>query len=109
MRVLDWIAERRLEQAVAEGLLDDLPGTGRPVRVDLMEDVPAELRSAYTLLRAAGFVPEEIDLRRSLLTLGDLIAQCEDPDRRTLLVRERARLRLRELELDVSRERRISG
>ena len=66
-----------------------------------MEDVPADLRMGYSLLRAAGFVPEEVDLRRSLLTLGDLLAQCEDPERRTLLVRERARLRLRQLELDV--------
>lgn len=105
MRALDWIAERRLEQAVAEGLLDDLPGKGRPVEVDLMENVPAELRMGYTVLRAAGLVPDEIEVRRSLLTLEDLIAQCEDPERRTVLIQERARLRLAELELDASRDR----
>ena len=101
MRALDWIAERRIEQAVADGLLDRLPGRGRPLVVDLMLDVPADLRMAYTLLQAAGFIPEELELRRSLLSLHDLLAQCEDPERRHCLQQELARVRLRQLELDL--------
>lgn len=51
MHVLEWIAERRIEEAVARGELRGLPGEGRPL--DLYEDplVPEDMKMAKRILR----------------------------------------------------------
>jgi len=53
MLALDLIAERKIEEAVARGELQGLPGEGRPI--DLSEDplVPPEMRMAKRILRNA--------------------------------------------------------
>ncbi len=65
MLALEWIAERKLEEAAARGELDALPNAGRPL--DLYEDplVPPEMRMAKRILGNAEVSLEEIfrDLR----------------------------------------------
>jgi hypothetical protein len=53
MHPLEWIAERRIEEAVSRGELDRLPNAGAPL--DLYEDplVPPEMRMAKRILRNA--------------------------------------------------------
>jgi hypothetical protein len=60
MLALDFLAERRIAEAVSRGEFDHLPGAGRPL--DLEEDplVPEEMRVAYRILKNAGYVPEEV-------------------------------------------------
>jgi len=60
MLALEWIAERRIEEAVSRGELDRLPNAGRPL--DLYEDplVPAEMRMAKRILGNAEVSLEEI-------------------------------------------------
>jgi hypothetical protein len=65
MLVLEWIAERKIEEAVARGELDGLPNAGQPL--DLFEDplVPHEMRMAKRILGNAEVSLDEIfrDLR----------------------------------------------
>jgi hypothetical protein len=60
MLALEWIAERKIEEAVARGELDALPSAGQPL--DLYEDplVPAEMRMAKRILGNAEVSLEEI-------------------------------------------------
>jgi hypothetical protein len=60
MFAFELIAERKIEEALARGELDGLPGAGRPL--DLEDDalVPEDLRMAYRILKNAGFVPQEV-------------------------------------------------
>src|SRR5438874_13315278 len=59
-----FLAERRIEEAIARGELDDLPGAGRPLELDDDRLVPEELRAAYRMLKNAGYVPPDVeDLR----------------------------------------------
>jgi Domain of unknown function (DUF1992) len=60
MLALEWIAERKIEEAVARGELDRLPNAGRPL--DLYEDplVPPEMRMAKRILGNAEVSLEEI-------------------------------------------------
>jgi hypothetical protein len=58
--MLDFIAERVIQEAIARGELDDLPGAGRPLELDDDALVPEELRLAYRILKNAGYVPEEV-------------------------------------------------
>ena len=67
--MLDFLAEKKLAEAVSRGELDDLPGQGRPL--ELQEDllVPEELRLAYRILKNAGYVPPEIKAANKLTLL----------------------------------------
>jgi len=57
-----YLAERRIEEAIARGEFDDLPGAGRPLELDDVDPLlPEELRLAYRILRNAGFSPGAVD------------------------------------------------
>jgi hypothetical protein len=60
MHVLEWIAERRIEEAAARGELRGLPGEGRPL--DLYEDplVPEDMKMAKRILRNADMSLAEV-------------------------------------------------
>jgi hypothetical protein len=97
MHFLELIAEQRIEEAIARGDLDNLPGAGRPLALDDDALVPAELRMAYRILKNAGFVPPEVERRREAATLRSLIATAtEDVERK----RAAARLAVLELMLE---------
>ncbi|HEX7273293.1 MAG TPA: DnaJ family domain-containing protein [Casimicrobiaceae bacterium] len=87
-RLLDALAEARIEEAVAAGAFDDLPGAGRPLELDDDRFVPEELRAAYRILKRAGFVPPEVEARRELAVLSALLATLDDAgERRRALVK----------------------
>jgi hypothetical protein len=58
--MLDFLAERRIAEAVSRGELDDLPGAGRPLDLDDDALVPEELRVANRILKNAGVTPPEV-------------------------------------------------
>jgi hypothetical protein len=89
---LSNVAERKLLEALAAGQLDSFAGKGQPMPPeDDLSNVPEELRASYRLLRAQGFVPEEVDARRGILRLDQLIAACADPHERGELEERRRR------------------
>jgi hypothetical protein len=55
------LVERRIEEAMARGEFDDLPGAGKPLALDDDPLVPEELRVAYRILKNAGAVPAELE------------------------------------------------
>jgi len=95
MNPLDRLAEQKLAAAIAAGELDALPGFGRPLELEDLARVDPELRGGYLLLKGAGCLPEEMELRRELLTLGDLLRACEDDETRAALEARRRSLALR--------------
>ena len=83
------IAERRIVEAMEQGEFDDLPGKGRPLSLgDDDPMVPPELRMAYRMLKNAGFLPPELELRKEILRLQDLLAAVQDERERRLCCRE---------------------
>ncbi len=79
LTTLHFIAERRIEKAIQEGSLDDLSHwKNKPMPKDDMEHVPADLRMGYRLLKNAGYVPEEVGLRKEIQKTEDLLANCTD-------------------------------
>ena len=81
MDALTQLAEQRIREAIARGELDDLPGKGRPLQLDDLARVPEELRAGYTLLKSAGCLPEELELRKEMVTLRDLLAAATEHER----------------------------
>ena len=82
MWLLHKIAEERLAEASRNGELDDLPGAGKPLDLDDDVLVPVELRTAYRLLKNAGFVPEEVRLRREIQDVEELLARVDSGEER---------------------------
>ncbi|NJN14887.1 MAG: DUF1992 domain-containing protein [Oscillochloris sp.] len=54
---------RAAEQA---GIMDDLPGAGKPLKLDEDTGVPDELRVGFRMLKSAGFAPPWIELQQSI-------------------------------------------
>ena len=77
--MLDFLAERRLQEAVSRGEFDDLPGQGRPLDLDEDPLIPEDLRLAYRILRIAGFIPPEVQHLNEIHRLERLVQQ-EDVD-----------------------------
>ena len=89
--------EQLLEQKEREGAFSNLPGRGKPLALEDLSMVPAELRAGYILLRSSGFVPPELEARKDWLRLEDLLAACADAAERPQLQRaaQKALLRYR--------------
>lgn len=85
MDPLEKLIDQRIRDAAAQGLFDGLPGAGKPLELDDLSGVPEELRAGYLLLRNAGVLPEEMELRKHILTLQDLLAACDDEEERGAL------------------------
>lgn len=58
--MLDFLAEKKLAEAVSRGELDDLPGQGQPLDLDEDPLIPEDLRLAYRILKNSGYVPPEV-------------------------------------------------
>ncbi|OEU50042.1 MAG: molecular chaperone DnaJ [Desulfobacterales bacterium C00003060] len=78
MICFERIAERRIAQAVRDGVFDNLPGAGKPLRLENDSHVPEDLRFVYKILKNAGFVPPEIALKKEIAKVEDLLADMEE-------------------------------
>jgi hypothetical protein len=85
MTSLQTIAEARIREAIARGELEDLPGSGKRLELEDLSQVPEDLRAGYLLLKNAGVLPEEMQLRKEMVTLESLLDACADADERMRL------------------------
>ena len=79
LSIIQTIAERKIQQAINEGSLADLSHwKNKPLPPDDMAGVPDDLRMAYRLLKNAGYVPEEVTLKKEISRIEDLLVTCRD-------------------------------
>lgn len=82
MWLLDRIAERTIDRARERGEFDDLPNKGRPLELEDDSMVPPELRAGYRLLKNAGYLPEEVELRREIRDAEQLLREARTEEER---------------------------
>ena len=75
MWLINRIAEKKINEAIRNGELHGLPGEGKPLELDDDSLVPEELRVAYRILKNAGFLPSELNIRRQIATVDQLLSQ----------------------------------
>jgi hypothetical protein len=97
------IAEFRLRQAIDDGLLDDLPNRGERLDLDEYFATPEDHRVAYSILKNANCLPEEVEIRNEIGALQRAQGRTASSDERRALQQRIADLTLR---LDLLRERR---
>ena len=95
MKALSQLAESKIRAAIEAGEFDDLPGHGRPLELEDLSRVPAELRMGFKLLRNAGCLPPELEARKEVARLGSLIAASGDATERARLSRLRSDAEMR--------------
>jgi len=84
----DIIAEERIREAMARGEFANLPGAGKPLHLEDDAMVREDLRVAYKILKNAGCIPPELELRKEILTLRDLLRTIEEEDEKKTKIRE---------------------
>lgn len=82
MYILSVLAERKIQEALRDGLFDNLQGQGRPLLFEDETWIPEDLRMTYRLLKNANCTPPEVELKRDILHLRDLMMSLDDDKER---------------------------
>ncbi|MCL5024466.1 MAG: DUF1992 domain-containing protein [Nitrospirae bacterium] len=88
MDIFRKIAERRIQEAIENGEFDNLSNRGKPVDLEDDRFVPEDLRVAYRVLRNAGCLPPELELRNEIISLRSMITSLDDDRERMKKIRE---------------------
>ncbi|MCA0173588.1 DnaJ family domain-containing protein [Bacillus sp. RAR_GA_16] len=79
------VAEDKIKTALKNGDFDNLPGKGKPQKLEDLSMIPEDLRIAYKVMKNSGYLPEETELKSEIQSLEELLAFCEDePNRKRL-------------------------
>jgi Domain of unknown function (DUF1992) len=95
MDFLQNIVEERIQEAQREGLFDNLPGKGKPLNCDEDSAVPEDLRLSFKILKNSNCLPIEMELRKEIFNLRQLLDAAIDPEARKERRRELNLLTLR--------------
>ena len=72
------IIEKRIQEALDRGDFDDLPGRGKPMQIEDDSGVPEDLRLAYKVLKNADCLPPELQLKKEIRQMEDLLESIPD-------------------------------
>ena len=78
MVLFQKIIEKKILEAQKKGEFDDLPGSGEPISIEDDSHVPEELRLTYKILKNANCVPPEIQLRKDIRKMEDMLEGMSD-------------------------------
>jgi len=97
------VAETRINEAMAQGEFDNLPGAGQPLDLESYFSTPEDVRMAFSILKNAQCVPPEVELLQEVATLKEELARATD----AVTVRQlHQRLAERQMVLAMTLERR---
>lgn len=96
------IAERRIAQAIEDGTLRTDGWKNKPLPLDDDAFVPDDMKMAYKILKNSGYVPPEVETRKEIQRLEDLITKTEDSHQR---VKQMKKLDLLMMKIDAQRSR----
>lgn len=102
IQALYRIAEQRIAKAIEEGTLNIDGWKNKPLPLNEDSFVPDDLKMAYKILKNSGYVPPEIETRKEIQKLEDLIVKTEDSHQR---VKQMKKLDLLMRKIDAQRSR----
>jgi hypothetical protein len=82
------VVERKIQEAMERGEFDDLPGQGKPLFLEEDSHIPEELRVAYKILKNADCLPPELEARKEIRQMEDLLANVPDEKERYKLIKK---------------------
>jgi hypothetical protein len=72
----ETIVEERIKKAQKEGLFDGLKGRSKPLKFEDL-NIPEDLRLAHKILKNAGFIPPEVELKKKINQIEQLLETTE--------------------------------
>ena len=72
------IVEKRIREAQQNGEFDNLPGRGEPMSREDDSHIPEELRLTYKILKNANCLPPELQLRKEIRQMEDMLDRIPD-------------------------------
>jgi hypothetical protein len=72
------IVEERIRQSQKNGEFDNLPGAGKPLKLEDMSRIPEDLRLAYKMLKNADCVPPELEIKKEIRSTESLLENLTD-------------------------------
>ncbi len=81
------IVEERIQKAQEQGLFDNLPGKGRPLQLEDDSHVPEDLRLAYKILKNADCLPPELQLKKEIRQMEDMLDSIPDEKEKYRLIK----------------------
>lgn len=82
MDCLAFIAEQRIQKAMEEGDLNSPNWKNKPLPLEDDHMVPEDLKIAYKMLKNSGYLPPELEDRKEIKRVEELIAATEDEHER---------------------------
>src|SRR5262249_46859771 len=96
------IAESRIQEAIAQGDFERLPGVGKPLNLEEYFNTPEHLRMAFSILKNANCAPAEVELMKEISHLELSITETPDATKHAL----QRTLADRRMQLAITLERR---
>ncbi len=82
MDSIAFIAEQKITQAMREKDFNSPKWKNKPLPLEDDRFVPDDLKMAYKILKNSGYLPPEIEERKEIQRIEDLIANTEDEHER---------------------------
>ena len=98
------IVEEQIRRAIADGEFENLRGKGKALELESYFQTPESLRMAYSILKSAEFVPEEVRLMQEIDAAKEELSRCAEGKRAHQLERE---IQEKQLSLSVLLERQL--
>jgi hypothetical protein len=100
MDSLAFIAEQKIAQAMREKDFNSPKWKNKPLPLEDDHLIPDDLKMAYKIMKNSGYLPPEIEERKEVQKLEDLIARTEDEHER---LKQMKKLNVLLMKVDASR------
>jgi|WetSurMetagenome_2_1015567.scaffolds.fasta_scaffold503233_2 hypothetical protein len=94
--------EAAIQNAINRGDFDNLKGKGKPLDLNNYYDTPEDVRIGFSLLKNAGYIPEEVELLNKITEIKTKIKETDNETERKELYK---RLLDAQLKYDIRMER----
>jgi len=74
-----------IREAIRRGEFDNLPGKGKPIDLSDYFNTPENFRLAYSIMKNAGVLPEEVEILKEIEALKSQLEACTDKSQRKQL------------------------
>jgi len=82
------MVERKIQEAMERGEFENLPGQGKPLIFEEDSHIPEDLRVAYKILKNADCLPPELEAKKEIRQMEDLLAKIPDEKERYKLIKK---------------------
>ena len=82
------IVEQRIKEAQERGDFDGLPGQGEPLKLNDDSYLPEDLRLAYKILKNADCLPPEVEERKEIMRMEELLESIPDEKEKYKLIKK---------------------